>query len=100
MHGLKFTVSTDVLSSNENVGNGTLRGHNLEGVLDVSSTLNLIEFNNGCFNTLLLEESFSAASKGTVRFAVNKDLAVVDVRLDGSLVRAEVCFNHSFCIFR
>ena len=94
VHGLELTVSSDVLSANEDVGNGALVGHLLEGVLDSGSVLNLVKFNDGGFDVLGAQELLGLTSEGAGRFAVHEDLAVVNVALDGLFVRSEVSLNH------
>ena len=75
-----------MLSANEHVGDGALVGHLLKGVLDVSSSLNLIKLDDSSFDILGFQELLGLIGEGAVRFAVNEDLAVIDVAQDGFLV--------------
>ena len=90
---LDIRVSSNVVSTNEDIGDGALASLLLEGVLDVATVGNLVQLEAEELHALRLEQLLGGASVGAVRLGVDDDFVGGDGRVD----LGDESFGHCVC---
>ena len=92
----KIRVAADVLTVDEDVGDSSLAGLLLEGVLNSSTVGNLIELDKFGGVVFALEQILGCCAVGARRLAVDHDLVGCDRGVD--LSDQIVCLGHLCCL--
>ena len=79
---LDIRVSSNVVSTNEDIGDGALASLLREGVLDVATIGDLVQLEAEELHTLRSEELLGGAGVGAVSLGVNDDFVGGDCRVD------------------